>query len=95
MRESGYRVLGEVPSSGAVSAVGQGVNETDSVIDVAREFEIDCALITGGNTLLNYAPLDAAFDELQKRNVSVLAAAVFNSGILAAGTKAQAITYVY
>ncbi|MFM0047154.1 aldo/keto reductase [Paraburkholderia sediminicola] len=95
MRKSGYRALDELRSSGAVSAVGLGVNETDSVIEVAREFEIDCALIAGRYTLLNHAPLDAAFDELQKRSVSVLAAGVFNSGILATGTKGQAITYDY
>ncbi|TCK84070.1 aldo/keto reductase [Paraburkholderia dipogonis] len=95
MRASGFRALDELRSSGAVGAVGLGVNETDSVVEVAREFRIDCSLIAGRYTLLNHAPLRGAFDELHERNVSVFAAGVFNSGILATGTQGQALTYDY
>jgi D-threo-aldose 1-dehydrogenase len=95
MRKSGYKALDELRSSGAVSAVGLGVNETESVIGVAREFDIDCALIAGRYSLLNHEPLDSAFAELQEGNVSVIAGGVFNSGILATGVKAQEITYDY
>jgi D-threo-aldose 1-dehydrogenase len=95
MRKTGYKALDELRSSGAVSAVGLGVNETESVIGVAREFDIDCALIAGRYSLLNHEPLDSAFAELQERNVSVIAGGVFNSGILATGVKAQEITYDY
>ena len=95
IRDSGYRALEELRRTGAVSAVGLGVNETESVVAVAREFDIDCALIAGRYTLLNHAPLLADFAELQERQVSVLAAGVFNSGILAAGTKGSGNTYDY
>jgi D-threo-aldose 1-dehydrogenase len=95
LRDSGYRALDELRSSGAVSAVGLGVNETESVVQVAREFDIDCALIAGRYTLLNHDPLAADFAELQRRNVSVIAGGVFNSGILATGTKGGEMTYDY
>ncbi|MES0172585.1 aldo/keto reductase [Mesorhizobium sp. M0006] len=95
IRDSGYRALDELRRTGAVSAVGLGVNETESVVTVAREFAIDCALIAGRYTLLNQDPLLADFAELQERRVSVLAAGVFNSGILAAGTKGSGNTYDY
>ncbi len=95
IRKSGYKALDELRSSGAVSALGLGVNETESVVTVAREFDIDCSLIAGRYTLLNHEPLSAAFDELKQRNVSVIAGGVFNSGILATGVKGQAATYDY
>ena len=95
LRSSGYKALDELRSTGAVSAIGLGVNETESVLEVAREFEIDCSLIAGRYTLLNHEPLEAAFAELQARNVSVIAGGVFNSGILASGTKGRDLTYDY
>jgi len=95
IRASGYRALDELRSSGAVGAVGLGVNETESVVAAAREFDIDCALIAGRYTLLNHAPLDGAFDELKRRDVSVIAAGVFNSGVLATGVKSQGASYDY
>lgn len=95
LRASGYKALDELRSAGAVSAIGLGVNETESVLSVAREFELDCALIAGRYTLLNHEPLVSAFAELQDRKVSVIAGGVFNSGILATGTKAGQITYDY
>ena len=95
IRKSGYRALEELRSSGAVSAIGLGVNETESVVTVAREFDIDCALIAGRYTLLNHAPLAGAFAELQERSVSVIAGGVFNSGILATGVRRQGATYDY
>lgn len=95
LRDSGYKALEELRSGGAVSAVGLGVNETESVVQVAREFDIDCALIAGRYTLLNHEPLVSDFAELQRRNVSVIAGGVFNSGILATGTKGEEMTYDY
>ncbi|WP_075293059.1 aldo/keto reductase [Pararhizobium arenae] len=95
LRKSGYRALDELRSSKAVSAIGLGVNETDSVVGVAREFAIDCALIAGRYTLLNHEPLTSAFDELISRNVSVIAGGIFNSGILATGASAASATYDY
>lgn len=94
LRASGYRALDELRSGGYVKAVGLGVNETESVVGVAREFPIDCALIAGRYTLLNHEPLKADFPELARRGVSVIAGGVFNSGILAAGSKGGG-TYDY
>jgi D-threo-aldose 1-dehydrogenase len=92
LRDSGYRALDELRSSGAVDAIGLGVNETASVLGVAREFQLDCSMIAGRYTLLNQAPLENDFPELQRRNVSIVAAGVFNSGILAGNAVA---TYDY
>lgn len=85
LRQSGYKALDSLRSSGAVDAIGLGVNETASVLGVAREFRLDCSMIAGRYTLLNHGPLEQDFPELLRRNVSVIAAGVFNSGILAGG----------
>lgn len=95
IRDGGYRALDELRSSGAVKAVGLGVNETEAVVTVAREFDIDCAMIAGRYSLLNHAPLEGAFDELRQRGVSVVAAGVFNSGVLASGVKNGEASYDY
>ncbi|WP_459570177.1 aldo/keto reductase [Cupriavidus sp. 8B] len=95
LRNSGYKALDELRSGGYVSAVGLGVNDTDSVLRATSEFNFDCALIAGRYSLINHAPLEGAFVELQRRNVSIIAAGVFNSGILATGTKADNLSYDY
>ncbi|MGO4264350.1 MULTISPECIES: aldo/keto reductase [unclassified Stenotrophomonas] len=92
---SGYKALEELRSNGLVSAVGLGVNDTDSVLRASSEFGFDCALIAGRYSLLNHGPLDGAFDELKRRGVGIIAAGVFNSGILATGTKAGTAMYDY
>jgi len=92
LRESGYKALNYLRSSGAVDAIGLGVNETASVVGVSKEFKLDCSMIAGRYTLLNHAPLEGDFAELERRNVSVIAAGVFNSGVLAGGSVA---TYDY
>jgi len=92
LRESGYKALDQLRSSGAVDAIGLGVNETASVLGVAKEFPLDCSMIAGRYTLLNHAPLEKDFPELERLNVSVIAAGVFNSGILANNSVA---TYDY
>jgi D-threo-aldose 1-dehydrogenase len=91
----GYRALEELRSAGATGAIGLGVNETESVLDAAKEFSLDCALIAGRYTLLNHAPLRDAFPELQRKNIPVIAAGVFNSGILATGTRETGPAYDY
>lgn len=95
LRAGGYRALDQLRSEGSVKAIGLGVNETESVLGVSSEFELDCSLIAGRYSLLNHAPMRDAFPELQRRNVSIIAAGVFNSGILAVGTKGTGATYDY
>ena len=88
MRDGGYRALEELRNAGAAGAIGLGVNETESVLEATKEFPLDY-------TLLSHAPLNRAFAELQRRNVSIIAAGVFNSGVLAAGARAAAPAYDY
>ena len=95
LRDGGFRALDELRSSGAIKAVGLGVNETAAVLKVAEEFKLDCSLVAGRYTLLNHEPLSEFFPECARRNISIIAGGVFNSGILAEGSRGSAATRTY
>lgn len=95
LETGGFRALDELRSAGAVRAVGIGVNETEAVMDVAGAFDLDCCLLAGRYSLLNHAPLEGFFPEMQRRNIAVIAAGVFNSGILGGGTRGATKTFDY
>jgi D-threo-aldose 1-dehydrogenase len=87
LSEGGFRALDALRASGAVRAVGLGVNEADVVVDAMHEFEIDCALLAGRYTLLEQQTLDTLLPECERCAVSMLIGGVFNSGILARGVR--------
>jgi len=95
LRQSGYRACDELRSSGAVKAIGLGVNETASVLQVAAEFNLDCSLVAGRYTLLNHQPLEDFFPEAQRRGIAIIAGGVYNSGVLAEGSKGAAAVRTY
>jgi D-threo-aldose 1-dehydrogenase len=81
----GFRALDDLRASGAVQAIGFGVNEREVIRDAMREFDLDCALLAGRYTLLEQSPLDDLLPECVERGVSILLGGAFNSGILARG----------
>ncbi|HEY1998129.1 aldo/keto reductase [Paraburkholderia sp.] len=83
----GFRALDELRSSGAVKAVGLGVNEGAAILDAMADFDIDCALLAGRYTLLEQATLDDLLPACEARGVSILLGGAFNSGILARGVQ--------
>ena len=95
LRESGYKACDELRRVGAVKAIGLGVNETASVLQVAAEFDLDCSLVAGRYSLLRHEPLQEFFPEVQRRGVAIIAAGVYNSGILAGGSKGNAVARTY
>lgn len=95
LRDGGLRALDELRSGGVVSAVGIGVNETEAVVDMAREFDIDCCLLAGRYSLLNHGALTDFLPDMQRRDIAVIAAGVFNSGILAGGSGGKTRTFDY
>jgi D-threo-aldose 1-dehydrogenase len=83
--DGGFRALDELKQSRGVKAVGLGVNEGAAILEVMKEYDIDCALLAGRYTLLEQQVLDDLFPECEKRGVSIIAGGAFNSGILARG----------
>ena len=80
---SAYRALDELRSAGVIGAVGAGMNQTAMLTRFAREADFDCFLLAGRYTLLDQVALDELLPTCAERGVSIIAAGVFNSGILA------------
>ena len=83
--------LVELREQGLVGAVGVGMNQWQAPLRMVRETPIDVVMLAGRWTLLDRSgePLLAACAE---RGVSVLAAAPYNSGLLA-GPRPSAAAY--
>jgi D-threo-aldose 1-dehydrogenase len=85
--DSGYRALAELKASGAVSAIGIGVNEWQVLEEAMAVADFDVFLLAGRYTLLEQTSLDTFFPRLQQAGASVFIGGPFNSGILAQGPR--------
>jgi D-threo-aldose 1-dehydrogenase len=83
LRDSGYRALEELRSSGAVSAIGLGVNEREVCLEALSFGDWDAFLLAGRYTLLEQAPLDDLLVQCVARGTSIIVGGPLNSGILA------------
>ena len=86
--QSGLRAMLALRASGAVRAIGLGVNECAVCLQALPHADWDCFLLAGRYTLLEQQALDELLPACARHGVGVLAAGVFNSGILAAGAAA-------
>jgi D-threo-aldose 1-dehydrogenase len=91
--EGGYRALRELRASGAVRAIGLGVNEWQVCVELLEHCEFDCLMLAGRYTLLEQSPLERLLPLCASRGVSILCAGPLNSGILAAGSRAAALSH--
>jgi len=79
--------LHRLKTQGRVDAIGLGVCEWDIGYEILASAEIDCILLAGRYTLLDHTAFTSGFlDACARRQVSVLAAGVLNSGFLAGGS---------
>src|SRR5580658_3412904 len=83
LRDSGYRALRELRGSGAVSAIGIGVNEREVLLEAMQWGEWDAFLLAGRYTLLEQAPLDDLLPKCLAAGTSIVVGGPLNSGILA------------
>ncbi len=83
LRESGYRALESLRSSGAVSAFGIGVNEREVLLEAMEWGQWDAFLLAGRYTLLEQAPLDDLLPKCVAAGTSIVVGGPLNSGILA------------
>ncbi|WP_410649734.1 aldo/keto reductase [Amycolatopsis sp. cmx-4-54] len=79
----GYPALAELRSEGIVGAIGAGMYDTALLTTLVEETDVDVIMQSGRHTLLDHSALDTFLPACEKRGVSVIAASVFNSGLLA------------
>jgi D-threo-aldose 1-dehydrogenase len=77
-----YPELDKMRSEGLVKSIGAGINYSDLATRFVLETDIDVLLIAGRYTLLEQTAQKDLLPAALKRNVSILAAGVFNSGVL-------------
>jgi D-threo-aldose 1-dehydrogenase len=85
-RGGGLRALQELRASGAVRAIGVGVNEIAACHEVLEHTDLDLILLAGRYTLLEQTALELLLPLCEHRGVSVVLGGIYNSGILATGT---------
>ncbi|MCX7347808.1 MAG: aldo/keto reductase [Alphaproteobacteria bacterium] len=83
--EGCYPALRKLKESGAVKAIGVGVNNWEVMLDFMKAGDFDCLLMAGRYTLLEQDPLDELLPLCEKRGVAIVIGGGLNSGILATG----------
>jgi D-threo-aldose 1-dehydrogenase len=68
--------------SGAVGAIGIGVNEEAVCLEVLPRFDLDCIMLAGRYTLLEQQNSSAVMAQARARGVRVVVAGPYNSGLL-------------
>jgi D-threo-aldose 1-dehydrogenase len=79
------RALARLRAEGVVRAIGIGMNQTELLCRFAREAEPDCFMVAGRYTLIDRAAAEELLPLCDERGIAVIAAGVFNSGVLAGG----------
>lgn len=93
--ETGYPALEELRDQGVVRAIGAGMNQSAMLADFARHTDMDLLMVAGRYTLLEQPALDDLLPVCEQRGVRVVAAGVFNSGLLARPRPTAGATYNY
>jgi D-threo-aldose 1-dehydrogenase len=91
----GYPALAELRAEGVVGAIGAGMYHTAMLTRLVRETDADVVMLSGRYTLLDHSALEDLLPACAERRVSVLAAGVFNSGVLATPRPADGAHYDY
>jgi D-threo-aldose 1-dehydrogenase len=87
--------LAKLRDEGVVGAIGIGTNSADAAARAVREGDLDLVMIAGRYTLLEQPALEELLPLCEERGVGVVAAAVFNSGLLATAQPGATPRYNY
>jgi D-threo-aldose 1-dehydrogenase len=80
---------------GVIGAVGLGMNQTAVPTEAIRRTDVDVVMCANRYTLLDQSALDDLLPLAMERGVAIVAAAVYNSGLLATARPAAGAMYEY
>jgi D-threo-aldose 1-dehydrogenase len=86
--------LERMRSEGFIKAIGIGMNQCEVPTRVMKATDLDMVLIAGRYSLLDQSALKELLPTALDRHVDVIAAGVFNSGILANPVKGATFDYM-
>ncbi|WP_407319583.1 aldo/keto reductase [Isoptericola halotolerans] len=87
--------LVELREQGVVGAIGAGMNQSAMLARFVREADVDVVMCAGRFTLLEQPALDDLLPAATERDVAVVVAGVYNSGLLAREVPPDDATYDY
>jgi D-threo-aldose 1-dehydrogenase len=93
--EEAVPTLDGLRSQGVVRAIGVGMNQSPMLARFLRETPVDVVMMAGRYTLLEQDALDGALAAATAEGKSVVAAGVFNSGILSRPRPRSGAKYNY
>lgn len=93
--EGAFPALEELRSQGVIRSYGAGMNSPGMLADFVRNTDLDVVMLAGRYTLLDQGALGELLPLCARRGVSMVAAGVFNSGLLAVDRPAAGATYDY
>ena len=93
--EEAFPALDELRREGVIGSYGAGMNQSAMLTNFVLNTDLDVVMCAGRYTLLEQGALDDLLPAASARGVSVIAAAVFNSGLLARDRPAPGATYDY
>ncbi|MET3566778.1 D-threo-aldose 1-dehydrogenase [Leifsonia sp. 563] len=92
---TGVDALVELREQGVVGAIGAGMNQSAMLAEFVRRTDVDIVMVAGRFTLLDPSALDDLLPIAAERGVGVVAAAVYNSGLLSSETIDPAAHFDY
>lgn len=87
--------MAQLRDEGVVRAIGAGMNQSEMLARFAREADIDVVMLAGRYTLLEQGALDELLPAALEHDVAVVAAAIYNSGLLASARVSPDAHYNY
>ncbi len=92
---TGVDALVELRDQGVVKALGAGMNQAAMLAEFVRRTDVDLVMVAGRHTLLDQSARRELLPLALERGVGVVAAAGYNSGLLAADRPPADATYDY
>jgi len=89
-----YPAMEKLRAQGCVRAIGVGMNQAAMLTRFVIETDVDVVMVAGRYTLIDQSAAEALLPAARQRGVPVLAAGVFNSGLLAAPVPGATYDYL-
>jgi D-threo-aldose 1-dehydrogenase len=87
--------LAELRDQGVIRGFGAGMNQSAMLARFVRESDMDAVMVAGRLTLLDHSALADLLPAARDRGTAVVAAGVFNSGLLSRPRPTSAATFDY
>jgi len=92
---TGIETLIELRDQGVLAAVGAGMNQSALLADLVRRTDVDVVMVAGRWTLLDQSAAEDLLPAASQRGVRVVAAGIYNSGLLSEPTVSDDARFDY